>query len=199
LALFEKENCMSENYTKVAIMLHWLIGIAIIGMLGMGFLLEDIPNDYKFMAYQLHKSFGLSILVLSLFRLVWRLMHKAPPLPAHMKSWEVIVAKLTHVALYILMIGLPLSGWALVSSAPEPYNFPIHWFGLFDWPYLPVLSEIENKKEVSHSFAELHETLAAIMIVLLAMHVGAALKHHFINKDDVLTRMIPCLKKKDDK
>ncbi len=193
---------MSENYTKVAIILHWLIGVSIIGMLVMGLLLEDIPNDYKFMAYQLHKSFGLSILVLSVLRLVWRLTHKTPSLPAGMNKFEIMAAQLTHAALYILMIGIPLSGWALVSSAPPPYNFPIHWFGLFDWPYLPVLPEIENKKfvplsvsEVSESFAELHETLAWGMIFLLGAHVGAALKHHFINKDDVLSRMIPCLKK----
>ena len=186
---------MSENYTKVAIILHWLIGVSIIGMLVMGLLLENIPNDYKFMAYQLHKSFGLSILVLSVLRLLWRLTHKAPAFPDYMSKFERLAAKLTHVAFYILMIGLPLSGWALVSSAPPPYNFPIHWFGLFDWPYLPVLSEIENKESVSHAFGEVHEILANVTIFLLALHVGGALKHHFVNKDDVLARMIPYLKR----
>lgn len=193
--LEERKYRMSENYTKVAIFLHWLIGLSIIGMLVMGLLLEDIPDDYKFMAYQLHKSFGLSILVLSFVRLFWRLGHKAPPLPAHMSKLEVIAAQLTHTALYIMMIGLPLSGWALVSSAPPPYDFPTRWFGLFEWPHLPVLSEIENKKEVSHSFGEVHETLAWITITLLGLHIGGALKHHFVDKDNVLTRMLPCLKK----
>jgi cytochrome b561 len=113
-----------------------------------------------------------------------------------MKKWEIAVSKLTHVAFYVLMIGLPLSGWALVSSAPPPYNFPIMWFGLFAWPSLPVLSEIENKKEVAEAFAEFHETLAWVTIFLLALHIGAALKHHMIDKDDVLARMLPFLRKK---
>ena len=146
---------MSENYTKVAILLHWLIGLCIIGMLAMGMVMEDLPKEYQFMAYQFHKSIGLSILVLSFVRLFWRLTHKAPPLPSHMKEWEVLVSKVTHVAFYILMIGLPLSGWALVSSAPPPYDFPIKWFGLFEWPKLPVLVDIVNKEEVSDSFSEM--------------------------------------------
>jgi cytochrome b561 len=182
---------MTENYTKVAILLHWLIGLAIIAMLVMGLLLEDIPSDYQFMAYQLHKSIGLSILALSFFRLFWRLTHRAPALPAGMKTWEIWASKITHIGFYVLMIGIPLSGWALVSAAPAPYNFPIQWFGLFEWPHLPFAPD----KDVSENFAEIHETLAWITIGLLALHIGAALKHHFIVKDDVLTRMIPCLKK----
>jgi cytochrome b561 len=186
---------MSDTYTRVAIFLHWLIGLSIIGMLVMGLLLEDMPDDYKFAAYQLHKSFGLSILVLSFVRLFWRLSHKAPALPAGMNKFEILAAQLTHVAFYILMIALPMSGWAMVSAAPPPYNFPIKWFGLFQWPFLPVLPEVDNKEQVAGAFAQFHATLAWITITLLVLHVGAALKHHFINKDNVLIRMIPCLKK----
>ncbi|MBL8641798.1 MAG: cytochrome b [Alphaproteobacteria bacterium] len=181
---------MSENYTKIAIILHWLIGLAIIAMIAMGLILEDIPDDYKFMAYQLHKSIGLTILGLSFFRLFWRLTHRPPALPVNMKPWEIWAAKLTHIGFYVLMIGIPLSGWALVSAAPPPYNFPIMWFGLFEWPHLPVTVD----KELSHDFAEVHETLAYLTIILLGLHVGAALKHHFINKDNVLARMLPFLR-----
>lgn len=182
---------MSENYTKVAIILHWIIGLAIIFMLAMGLLLDSIPDDYKFQAYQFHKSLGLTILVLSFVRLFWRLTHRAPALPDGMKLWEIWAAKLTHIGFYFLMIAIPLSGWALVSAAPAPYNFPVMWFGLFEWPHLPLPVD----KELSHDFGEAHEVLAYLTIVLLGMHIGAALKHHFINKDNVLTRMIPCLKK----
>lgn len=182
---------MSENYTKVAIAFHWMIGLAIIAMLGMGLILEDIPSDYQYIAYQLHKSIGLTILLLSFLRLFWRLTHRAPALPAGMKTWEILASKITHVAFYVLMIGIPLSGWALVSSAPAPYDFPIQWFGLFEWPSLPL----ERSKEVSHDFSELHEMLAFLTIGLLALHIGAALKHHFMNRDNVLVRMLPCLKK----
>ncbi len=184
---------MPENYTKVAIALHWIIGVAIIIMLVMGMVMEDVPDDYKFLAYQTHKSVGLTILLLSFVRLFWRLSHRAPPLPATMAGWEITVSKITHVAFYVLMIGLPLSGWALVSASPR--NIPTMWFGLFEWPKLPVLADVVDKEAVSDGFGEVHEVLANITIALLALHVGAALKHHFIAKDDILARMIPFLKR----
>lgn len=177
-----------ETYTKVAIALHWMIGLAIIFMLGLGLLLEDIPDNYKFQAYQFHKSLGLTILALSVFRLIWRLTHRPPPLPPEMKPWEVFAAKLSHYAFYVLMIGIPLTGWALVSASP--LNFPIMWFGVFEWPHLPFTPN----KDVSGSFGEIHEVLAYLTIILLCLHIGAALKHHFIDKDNVLTHMLPFLK-----
>jgi len=180
-----------ETYTKVAIFLHWLIGLLIIFMLGFGLLLDDIPNDYKFQAYQLHKSIGLTILALSFIRLFWRLTHRAPPLPVHMKPWEKFAAHASHYILYALMICIPLTGWALVSSSPM--NFPTMWFGLFQWPHLPL----EHTKELSDGFAETHQILAYLTIVLLCGHVGAALKHHFIDKDEVLIHMVPFLKKQE--
>ena len=182
---------MPQTYTKVAILLHWLIGLAIIFMLGFGLLLDDIPNEYKFKAYQLHKSIGLTILVLSFVRLFWRMTHAVPPLPDHMKTWEKLAAKLSHYLFYVLMIGIPLTGWALVSSSPM--NFPTLWFGLFQWPHLPL----DHTKELSDGFAETHELLAYLTIVLLGMHIAAALKHHFIDKDNVLIHMVPFLKQQE--
>ncbi|HAJ90810.1 MAG TPA: cytochrome B [Rhodospirillaceae bacterium] len=179
---------MPEKYTKVAIALHWIIGLAIILMLAMGLMLDSLPDDYKFQAYQLHKSLGLTILVLSFVRLFWRLTHRSPALPAGMKPWEIWAAKLTHYAFYIVMIGIPLTGWALVSASPM--QFPIMWFGIFEWPHLPFTPD----KDISHNFGEMHEVLAYLTIILLGMHIGAALKHHFVNKDTVLTRMLPFLK-----
>ena len=177
-----------DRYTKVAIALHWIIGLAIIFMLGLGLLLDEIPDNYKFAAYQFHKSLGLTILALSFVRLFWRLTHRAPPLPAGMKTWEIWAAKLTHYAFYVLMIGIPLTGWALVSASP--LNFPIMWFGVFEWPHLPLTPN----KELSDTFSQAHEILAYLTIILLGMHIGAALKHYFINKDNVLTHMLPFLK-----
>lgn len=182
---------MSENYTKTAIALHWIIGVAIIIMLVMGLVMEDVPDTMKPFVYMMHKSVGLTILVLSFVRLGWRLMHTAPALPSTMKSWEVAVSKITHGAFYLLMIGIPLSGWALVSSAPAPYDYPVMWFNLFQWPTLPF----ERAKETVESFAEIHEVLANLTIALLLLHVGGALKHHFVEKDNVLARMLPFLKK----
>jgi cytochrome b561 len=179
-----------DTYTSVAITLHWLIGIAIILMLGFGFFMEDMPSDMKPLIYQTHKSIGLTILVLSFVRLFWRLSHKVPSLPQGMKKWEIIASKITHTGFYILMIGIPLSGWALVSSAPAPYDYPVQWFGLFEFPSLPLT----RAPQTAGTFSEIHEILAYLTLALLALHIGAALKHHFINKDTVLTRMIPCLK-----
>lgn len=185
---------MPDRYTPVAIALHWIIAALIIFMLGLGFLMEDFPQEIRGAAYGLHKSTGLSILLLTFVRIAWRLGHKAPPLPAGTKPIEALIARALVVGFYILMITLPMSGWALSSANPKGY--PINWFGLFDWPFLPVLStlDIETKKEVAHSISEAHETMAAAMIGLLVLHVAAALKHHFILKDDVLTRMLPFLK-----
>ena len=178
----------TDTYTKVAIALHWIIGGAIIIMLIMGLLLDSIPADYKFQVYQFHKSLGLTILLLSFVRLFWRLTHKAPALPDGMKPWEIWASKLTHYAFYFLIIALPLSGWALVSAST--FKLPIMWFGIFEWPRLPLTVS----KVSSHNFEEIHEVLANLTIALLALHIGAALKHHFVNKDNVLTRMLPFLK-----
>lgn len=182
---------MTNTYTRVAIALHWMIGLAIILMLGFGFFMEDMPDHMKPFIYQTHKSIGLTILALSFFRLFWRLSHQTPSLPEGMKKWEILASKLTHYGFYILMIGIPLSGWALVSSAPAPYDYPVQWFGLFTWPSLPLA----RAGETAESFSEIHEILAIGTIGLLVLHIGAALKHHFVNKDDVLVRMLPCLEK----
>lgn len=182
----------SDQYTKVAIALHWLIGLSIIALLVLGLTMEDFPMEIKKQAYQFHKSLGLTVLVLTFVRILWRLTHKAPPLPDGMKPWEKFAAHAVHFGLYFIMLAMPLTGWALVSSSPR--GFPTEYFGLFNWPHIPFLTDIENKKDVSHNFGEAHEILANLAIALIVLHVGAALKHHFINRDGVLIRMLPFLK-----
>ncbi len=185
----------SVRYTKVAITLHWLIALSIIGLLVVGLLMSEddlLPQEMRFKAYQLHKSFGLSVLVLSVVRLGWRLGHKPPALPAEMPAWEAFAARATHWAFYFLMFALPLSGWALVSTSS--FSFPTMWFGLFEWPHLPLGSTPEAKEQINGFVSESHEIMAYLMMALLGLHVGAALKHHFWNRDDVLTHMVPVLK-----
>lgn len=184
----------SERYTSVAIALHWLIGLCIICLLIMGLVMSEddiLPREQRFFLYQLHKSLGLSVLVLSIVRLGWRLAHQAPPLPSRMPAWEKLAAKATHVLFYLLMIGLPITGWLIVSVSPR--GIPTMWFGLFEWPHLPVGAP-ENKEELEEVFEECHEILANGTIALLALHVAAALKHHFVDRDDVLSRMLPVVK-----
>lgn len=175
---------ISVRYHRVAIALHWLIALAIIAMLIMGFVMEDVsPVTLRIEVYQLHKSLGLTILALSLVRLGWRLTHKAPPLPAAMPAWEKFGAKAAHVVLYVLMIGMPLSGWAVISTSSN--KFPTHYFGTFLVPLLPLDKGLHDAAE------SVHVLLAYGAIGLISLHVLAALKHHFINHDDVLTRMLP--------
>ena len=185
-----------RRYGSVAVTLHWLIALAIIGMLILGKYMADLPNSdpSKFDLIQLHKSFGISILALSVLRLAWRLVNKVPPLPPQMPAWERYAAHASHFLLYVLMIGIPLSGWAMVSASP--LGIPTIWFGQFEIPHLPGLQGLADQRATTDQLKEVHELLGNLMIALLLIHVGAALKHHLWDRDDVLTRMLPFVKTK---
>lgn len=182
------------RYGAVAMTLHWLIAAMILGLVAVGFIMGDLENSdpNKFKLYQLHKSFGLTVLALSVLRLLWRLVNPLPPLPGDLKAWERLLARATHVVFYALMIGTPLVGWAMVSASP--FNIPTRFFGQFEVPHLPYFATAPEKADLAESLAEVHEMLAFGILGLLALHVGAALKHHFILKDSVLVRMLPFTK-----
>ena len=150
---------------------------------------EWVPHRFKI--YQWHKSFGIVVLLLSIFRLIWRLTHKAPALPAGMKTWENAAAKLTHIGFYVLMIGVPLMGWAMVSASTLPVENQI--FYLIPLPDMPG---VNASKAAEARLKFLHEIGAKLILVLFVLHVGAALKHHFVEKDDTLRRMLPRLKRR---
>lgn len=171
----------TRRYTSIAIALHWLIGLMIIGNIVGGLIHDALPPDQKALVMGLHKSSGLAILLLSLLRLGWRLSHPAPPLPVHMTRTEVVLAKATHHGFYLLMILMPLTGWALTSAGTRPLDF----FGLFPWPKLPVDAGARGL------FHESHELIGWVMIATLALHVAAVVKHRWFDRDDVLARMLP--------
>ena len=184
----------SPRYSAVAIVLHWAIALAVLALLGAGLWMTDaikVPEtrNFAFKVYQWHKALGLTVLVLTLVRIAWRLMNPPPPLPAGMTRFERLAASLAHVGLYALMLGIPLAGWAMVSASP--LGFPTMVFGLFEWPHIPMLAGLEDKKPAEALFKAIHKYLAFGSIALIALHVGAALKHHFVNRDDVLARMLP--------
>lgn len=194
----------AQRYTAIAIVLHWAIALSIALMIPLGWWMSDqaedgVVSDALFQSYQLHKSIGLTVLALSLARLAWRLLNPPPPLPAHMPAWERFIAHATHWALYALMIGLPLTGWLYVSAGwaeDGPLEVTTHWFGLFVVPHLFGLPSAgaEVREEVAEAAMSAHSLMAWAAIVLAALHAAAALKHHFINRDNVLTLMVPGLR-----
>ena len=180
---------ITHRYNGIAIGLHWLIAILIIGLLMMGKYMTqlDETDAFRFELTQWHKSFGISVLVLSICRLVWRLMHRAPPLPTHMPRWERAAAGATHVFLYFLMLGLPLSGWIMVSASP--LNIDTLLFNLLKLPHLPPFAEMANRAEIAELFHTVHEMASGVLIVLLLLHIGAALRHQFVLRDQIMSRI----------
>jgi len=133
----------------------------------------------------MHKSVGLSILVLTLVRLGWRIANPAIPLPMEMPRWQKLLARTNHVLFYVLLIAMPLVGWAASSAAGRD----IVWFGLFNWPLLPV----GGGREMAGNLMDVHEAAAKLLIFLVVLHIVGALKHQFIDRDNVLHRMIPLI------
>ena len=169
-----------NRYSQVSLILHWLIAVMVIGQIAL-IMVHDATEGGPWMG--LHKSVGLSILVLTLARLGWRIANPAIPLPAEMPRWQRLLARGTHVLFYVVLIGMPLGGWAASSAAGRD----IAWFGLFNWPLLPI----SGGREVAKQFMNAHEMGAKLLYVLLALHILGALKHHFIDRDNVLHRMLP--------
>lgn len=179
------------RYNAVAIAIHWLTAIAIAAQFALGWYMISLrpPSYLHFALHQWHKSIGMTILALSIVRLLWRLTHRAPPLPAAMPAWERRAAKFSHVMLYVMLIALPVSGWAVVSASP--LNIPTKLYGVIPVPHLPVLSELPDKTAAAQATKTLHAFGGWILALLLAGHIGAALRHHFWYRDDVLARMLP--------
>ena len=172
-----------NRYSTVSLVLHWLIAALVVTQVGLIWAHEatDGPISREFV--QIHKSVGLGILVLTLGRIGWRMANPAIPLPDAMPGWQRLLARATHVLFYVFLIAMPLAGWAASSAAGRE----IIWFGLFEWPALPI----GGGRDTAGDLMDLHELAAKGLYVLLALHVGGALKHHFVDRDNVLHRMIP--------
>lgn len=179
----------APRYDRVAVTLHWLMAVCIIGMILLGFFWEDIgQRDLKIFAINFHKSLGMTLLVLTLIRIYWRLRHRPPALPETIPALERKAARAAHGLLYAFMLAMPLSGWLYVSALQK---YPTVYFGLFTIPHIPMPVAGDALKPVKQFFYETHELLSYGLIALLVLHVLAALKHHFFDKNDVLKRMLP--------
>ncbi len=179
------------RYSTVAIVLHWLIAAAIIFQVVLAWRMDG-RTPQGFALVQLHKSVGISILLLSLARLAWRLTHRPPPLPAGLANWERRLAKIAHVGLYVIMIGMPVTGWIMVSTSR--IQVPTLLYGVVPWPHFPVLADLVGPaKSAWNSFGHTgHEVLAWGAYLLIALHVAGALKHQLFSREEpVLAHMAP--------
>ena len=179
----------TAGYTHTAIALHWLIAIALAGTFALGLYMHELPlSPQKLKFYSWHKWAGVTIFLFVILRLVWRLGHRPPALPILMPAWQRLAAEATHVLLYVLMFAVPLSGW-LMSSAK---GFQTVWFGV-----LPLPDLLDKDKELGDLLQQVHMILNFSMAGLVLAHLGAALKHHILDRDDILSRMLPFLGKPD--
>ena len=175
--------------------MHWVMAGLILFLLGLGFWISDFETDIarQIKLTFMHKSFGFTVFIMAVLRVIWRLFNPhTPAMPSEMPQWQQKVARSTHIALYFFMFALPLSGWLMASSSPlndegaYPIRFPNMVFGLFEMPDPFVI----GSRELSELFHTAHFAFAVALCAILLAHVGAALKHHFIERDNILKRMM---------
>lgn len=174
-----------STYTRTAIGLHWIIALLIFIAFPLGVYMHDLHlSPLKLQLFSWHKWIGVTVFALVIVRVLWRFTHTPPALPPVIARWQQLASHLTHVALYVLIIAVPVSGW-LMSSAK---GFQTVWLGL-----LPIPDLIGKDKELGKQLFTLHQYLNFTLLALVTVHILAALKHHFIDKDSVLRRMLPFL------
>ncbi|WP_427963414.1 cytochrome b [Altererythrobacter sp.] len=174
---------MSEDtirYNRGAQALHWIIALLIIANLATGLLHDPLEDYVRLMP--LHKSTGITILLLSLARIAWRFTWTRPPYPDSMSAKEVALAKAVQALFYVMMVLMPVTGWITTSAG----KYPLTWFGLVDIPKFSV-----TRDSATYAFNhEAHEVMGFVFLALVALHVGAALRHQFLLKDGILRRMV---------
>jgi cytochrome b561 len=177
----------SEAYTGTAIAIHWLIALLIVSGFAIGLVMTSIPGftPEKLRYFSWHKWIGVTAFALVLLRIFWRLTHAAPPLPEHMSRWQRVAAQAVHGLLYLLMIAVPITGYLYSSAA----NVPVVYLGL-----LPLPRIIAPDPMLKVVLKTAHITLDYCLAALVLVHVAAALKHQWIDRDGLLSRMIPFLK-----
>jgi cytochrome b561 len=186
-----------STYSSVAIALHWLIAALILTNIGLAWYFTNLPRLEQFGPAGLHKSIGITVLLLTLVRIGWRFTVRPPPLPGTMRPWERWAAKATHLLFYVIMLGLPLSGWAMTSASSHYALHPTVLYGVLPWPQLPFSHlDRDTLDGLRKVFGRTHSILAWVAYLTIAVHVLAALKHQFIDRDDVMGRMLPLLRRK---
>ncbi|MBU3077795.1 YceI family protein [Sphingomonas quercus] len=179
------------RYSSVAIALHWLIAALLLFEIGLGWRMDGPRGPETYAVYQLHKSIGITVLMLTLLRLAWRLTRRPPPFPPTLHPWERGLAHTVHVLFYVLLIGMPLTGWLLVSASRTA--IPTVLYGLWPWPHVPAVATLDavSKARVEGAAGFGHHALAWLAYALVALHVLGALKHQFVDRGGDMARMVP--------
>lgn len=172
-----------ERYDHIAMALHWLMALLIFVVFPLGVYMHELPlSPTKLQLYSYHKWMGITVLLLAMLRVFWRATHTPPPLPESTRNWEKVVSHATHLALYALLFAVPLSGW-LMSSAK---GFQTVWFSV-----LPLPDLVGKDKALAELLTSVHQGLNLFLLLLVGMHIAAAIKHKLIDRDQILERMLP--------
>jgi cytochrome b561 len=176
----------ADRYGIVAILFHWSMAVLVIGLAALGLYMVTLPdagfNTKKITLILYHKELGLLALYLLVARWAWRITQLLPQLVEHLPDWQKIAARFVHLSFYALMLALPITGWLMSSAA----GIPVTFFGLFTLPDL-----VYRNDNLMQRFIEIHKWLGYSLLSFIFIHVGAALRHHFLFKDDTLRRMLP--------
>lgn len=176
------------RYDNTAILLHWLVAVLIFIAFPLGIYMHDLPlSPAKLQYFSYHKWLGITVLMIAMLRILWRITHTPPPLPVTTPQWEVTVSHLTHLALYGLLVLIPISGW-LMSSAK---GFQTVWLGI-----LPLPDLVDKDKAMGELLTSVHQMLNVALLLLVGLHIAAVIKHSLLDRDRILDRMLPKVKDK---
>jgi cytochrome b561 len=171
------------RYGAIAMLFHWLLAAMIVSALLLGWYMADLPFSLtRVKLFNWHKWLGMTIMLIAALRLSWRLSRPGPALPGTMARWELMLAHASHAAMYLLFFAVPLIGWARTSAA----GFPIVWFGILRLPDF-----VGKDKALAATLAQAHAIAAYLLAALIVLHIAAALKHALVDKDGVMSRMVP--------
>jgi len=181
-----------RRYSYGAMLLHWLMALGIFSLFIIGPVMTRLPiseASMMFSLYQLHKSVGITILILAMLRVFWWAYRRPPPAASFLTTQERRLSKSLHLLLYGMMFAVPLLGWALVSTSP--LNIPTYLFGEIPWPHLPWFQTMDDRASTDVLLKTLHKAAAYLMLFMLVLHIAAALRHQFILRDGLIFRMLP--------
>ena len=191
LRAWAERHSEQDRYTPVGIAFHWIMAALVLFQLGWGFYTDFLmPGGDKVRAYEVHSAVGLPILLLALFRAWWRILVPGPVNDADRLGWQTLVAHVTHILFYVCFVALPLSGWIMWSALAPPGL--LYLGGFLPWPQVPLDGlPLETRFALLGVAERTHHWLIVLLLVLIPAHVGAALKHHFWDRHDVLRGMLP--------